>query len=260
MKDETSARKKTIKRWLGNIGIALLSILLCCIVAECVIRFLAIDRMTLYPPHHTDVQYGEYKIRRLTPNLEYWHTDASGSWKFTINKQGYRSKYDFSYDKPPGVVRVIALGDSHTQEDEVRQDYTFSAIAEKYLSSYGREAQVLNMGGSGFGTAKEATDYSIELPSRLVERMHSSCMKNNIKLIIAGITWPGGIIPPWPDEMKETMVANCDVSVDSGNVLKDYDKLIPLHKEHGQYRISEFTHCLLDAKIAKEMISEETSQ
>ena len=239
MKDETSARKKTIKRWLGNIGIALLSILLCCIVAECVIRFLAIDRMALYPPYHAD---------------------ASGSWKFTINKQSYRSKYDFSYDKPPGVVRVIALGDSHTQEDEVRQDYTFSAIAEKYLSSYGREAQVLNMGGSGFGTAKEATDYSIELPSRLVERMHSSCMKNNIKLIIAGTPWPGGIIPPWPDEMKETMVANCDVSVDSGNVLKDYDKLIPLHKEHGQYRISEFTHCLLDAKIAKEMISEETSQ
>jgi hypothetical protein len=368
MKSETPDRKKTIKKYAVNIGVALLSILLCCIVAECIIRLLKKDTMVLYPRYHTDVQYGEYKIRRLRPNLEYWHTSVEGSWKFTTNKQGYRSNYDFSYDKPPGVVRVIALGDSHTQGFEVRQDYTFSAIVEKYLSNNGYKAQVFNMGISGFGTAEElvllenegikykpdyiilgfcpndfddsvkaglfeldngelkvknkehlpgvriqnliyklpfthflgensyfysllfnttwdyykkllyskakeqvlteyvipteeATDYGTELTSRLIERMYSSCKKNNIKLIIFGIPWfyPEGIKPPWPDDMHETIIANCDVFVDSGKVLEDYNNLVALCKEHGHHHISEFTHCLLGVEIAKEIISEETS-
>ena len=368
MKSEAQKPKKTIKKYVVNMCVALFSILLCCIVAEGVIRILMKDTMVLFPRYHTDAKYGEYLIRRLRPNSEFWHTSVDGSWKFTTNKQGFRSSYDFNYDKPADVLRIIALGNSHTQGYEVRQDCTYSAIIEKYLSDRGYKAQVYNMGISGFSTAEELvlleneainykpdyvilafyvndfednvkaglfglnngklsverkehlpgvriqnfiydlpfigflgensyfynllfnttwtyykklvgsktekrlvteyaipmeelTEYKVQLASCLIERMYSSCKKNNIKLIIFGIPQFSreGISPPWPDEMHEIMVGNCDVFVDSGNLLEDYNNLIELCKEHGQHHISEFTHCLMGVEIAKEIISEETS-
>ncbi|UCF06105.1 MAG: hypothetical protein JSV33_03485, partial [bacterium] len=130
MKSGTQKSKKTIRNYIVNVGVALFSIFLCCLIAEGVIRILKKDTMVLFPRYHTDAQYGEYKIRRLRPNSEFWHTSVDGSWKFTTNKQGFRSDYDFSSDKPSDVLRIIALGDSHTQGYEVSQDSTYSAIIE----------------------------------------------------------------------------------------------------------------------------------
>lgn len=87
--------------------------------------------------------------------MTFWHTSIDGSWKFKINKQGFRSNYDFEYEKKPGTLRILVLGDSHTQGFEVRQDYTYSAILEKYLNSHGVKAEVYNMGIAGFSTAEE---------------------------------------------------------------------------------------------------------
>jgi len=367
MKSGTHKSKNTIRKYVVNIGIALFSILLCCIVAEGVIRILKKDTMVLFPRYHTDAKYGEYRIRRLRPNSEFWHTSVDGSWKFTTNKQGYRSSHDFSSDKPPGVLRIIALGDSHTQGYEVRQDCTYSAIIEKYLSDRGYKAEVYNMGISGFSTAEELvlleneainykpdyvilafyandfednvkaglfelnsgklsvegkehlpgvriqnfiyslpftrflgensyfygllfnttwdyykklsrsksekrlvteyaipteelTEYKVQLASRLIERMYSSCKKNNIKLIIftIPIIHPEYIRSPLPEEMYQATLGNCDVFIESEKVLKDYNNLIELRREHGIRHISEFTHCLLGVRIAKEIISKET--
>lgn len=155
MASGTQKHKKKIKKCVLKIGIALFSILLGCIVAECAIRFLRRDTMVLFSRNHTDAEYGKYKIRRLRPNSEFRHTSIDGSWKFITNKQGFRSNYDFSYDKPPGVLRIIALGDSHTLGYEVRQDHTFSAIIEKYLSNNGYKAEVFNMGIGDFSAAEE---------------------------------------------------------------------------------------------------------
>jgi hypothetical protein len=90
--------------------------------------------------------------------------------------------------------------------------------------------------------------------------MYSSCKKNDIKLIIFGIPRSGGVKSPWPDEMHETMVENCDIFVDCGDVLEDYDNLTSLCKEHGHHHISEFTHCLLGVEIAKRIVSEQASR
>lgn len=366
MKSETQKPKKTIKKYIVNMGIALFSILLCCIVAEGVIRILNKDTMVLYPRYHTDAKYGEYRIRRLRPNSEFWHTSVDGSWKFTTNKQGFRSFYDFSYDKPPDVLRIIALGNSHTQGYEVRQDCTYPAIIEKYLSDHGYKAEVYNMGISGFSTAEELvlleneainykpdyvilafyandfednvkaglfglnngklsierkehlpgvriqnfiyglpfisflgensyfynllfnttwtyykklsrsktekrlvteyaipteelTEYKFQLASCLIERMYSLCKKNNIKLIIftIPIIHPEYIWSPLPEEMYQATLRNCDIFVESEKVLRDYNNLIELRREHGSRHISEFTHCLLGVRIAKEIISKE---
>jgi hypothetical protein len=62
---------------------------------------------------------------------------------------------EFSYDKPSGTLRVLALGDSHTQGYEVRQEATYAAVLERYLDRHGMQAEVLNAGVSGFSTAEE---------------------------------------------------------------------------------------------------------
>ena len=75
-------------------------------------------------------------------------------WKFVTNASGFRNERDFAYEKPAGTVRVLSLGDSHTQGFEVRQDRTFSAVVERHLSDQGIKAEVMNAGVSGFSTAE----------------------------------------------------------------------------------------------------------
>lgn len=113
------------------------------------------DRAAIVPRFHTSAHYGEYTIRRLRPNSHFWHTSSIGSWEFTTNAQGFRADHDYTYDKPKGRIRVLALGDSHTEGFEAHQDRTFTAIAERYLKAHGVDAEVLNTGISGFGTGEE---------------------------------------------------------------------------------------------------------
>ena len=73
-----------------------------------------------------------------------------------MNNQGFRDRRDFPYEKDSNTLRVIALGDLHTEGFEVRQDYTYAAVTERYLKAHGLDAEVINAGVSGFGTAEEA--------------------------------------------------------------------------------------------------------
>jgi len=108
---------------------------------------------------------------------------------------------------------------------------------------------------------EELTEYKVQLASRLIERVYSSCRKNNIELIICTIPiiHPDYIKSPMPEEMYESTVKNCDIFIESEKVLMDYNNLLELRREHGSRHISEFTHCLLGVKMAKEIISREAA-
>lgn len=143
------------KRIALNLALLALASLLCLGLSEIATRLLFGDQVLLFPRYHTSAHYGAYTLRRLRPNFQFWHTDRDGSWKFVTNAQGFRSDKDFHVDKPPGVFRIIALGDSTTEGFEVRQDYTYSAVLARYLRQNGVDAEVFNTGISGFGTAEE---------------------------------------------------------------------------------------------------------
>ena len=91
------------------------------------------EKIVLFPRYHSDANYGEFTLRRLRPNTTFWHTSIDGNWKFVTNAQGFRDERDFSYAKPPGRLRVLTLGDSHTEGFEVRQTQTYSAVMERFL-------------------------------------------------------------------------------------------------------------------------------
>jgi len=138
-----------------NLLLLLVTFLIIYAVAEIVVRLLYKQDAALFPRYHTDAQYGDFTMRRLRPDSEFWYTSQDGTWKTITNSKGLRNSREFSYEKPDDVVRVITLGDSHTQGYEVRQGFTYSAIIEKQLNKLGVRAEVINTGVSGFSTAEE---------------------------------------------------------------------------------------------------------
>ncbi len=147
--------KTTLKSWLVNLGVVLVSLLIAFGVGEIIVRLLYADTSTLYPRYHSSYHYGNYTIRGNRPNSDYWHTSADGSWEFKINSRGFRNTEEFAYENPDSILRVLSLGDSHTLGYEARQEYTFSAVLERYLRCHGRPAQVMNAGVSGWSTEEE---------------------------------------------------------------------------------------------------------
>jgi hypothetical protein len=140
-----------MKRVLAQVLLSLAAALL---LAEGAVRALYKERTVMFPRYHTDYRYGPYTLRGIRPNAEFWHTSRDGAWRFVTNGRGLRDERDFPYRKPAGTLRVLALGDSHTQGYEVRQESTYSSVLERYLARRGVRAEVLNAGVSGFSTAE----------------------------------------------------------------------------------------------------------
>lgn len=69
-----------------NFGMLILAIVVVFSIAEVAVRILYKKETVLFPRYHTGVQYGEFTLRRIRPNSEFWHTSVDGTWKFTTNK------------------------------------------------------------------------------------------------------------------------------------------------------------------------------
>ena len=143
-----------MRRLLGSLAVVAVSTLLALGAGELVVRALFKDGTVMFPRYHTDYRYGPYTLRGIRPNARFRHTSVDGSWEFVTNGKGLRDSREFPYGKPSGMLRVLALGDSHTQGYEVRQHATYAAVLERYLAARGLRAEVLNAGVSGFSTAE----------------------------------------------------------------------------------------------------------
>lgn len=144
-----------LKRALSRVALIGASLLVAALLGEGMVRALYKDRIVMFPRYHTDYRYGEYTLRGIRANAGFRHTSVDGAWSFVTNSRGLRDSREFPYAKPSGTLRVLALGDSHTQGYEVRQSATFVAVLERYLRHRGVRAEVLNAGVSGFSTAEE---------------------------------------------------------------------------------------------------------
>lgn len=148
-------RSGSVRRRIASAALLVISLGVALLGAELVVRLTIADEIVLFPRYHAAARYGEYTLRRLRPDSTFWHTSADGRWKFETNSRGFREIREFDYDKPQGLIRILSLGDSHTQGFEVRQEQTFSAVAQRCLRARGIRAEVINTGISGFSTAEE---------------------------------------------------------------------------------------------------------
>ena len=74
---------------------------------------------------------------------------------YRLNSKGLRD-FEYGYEKPPGVFRILGLGDSFTFGQEVPREKTFLKKLEKRLNeSGGIKYEVINMGMRGHNTVQE---------------------------------------------------------------------------------------------------------
>lgn len=206
-----------MKNWFK--GVALFAAVMAgmLLAGEWVVRILYADHTVLFPRYHTDVQYGDYTLRRIRPNSRFRHTSIDGSWEFVTNSQGFRSAEEYPYDKPQGVLRVLSLGDSHTQGYEVRQDQTFSAVLERYLEKHGVPAQVINTGVSGFSTAEELVLLENELlryaPDYIVIGFFANDLEDNLKTGLFTLDSSGALVSTGKSHIPGVKVQNLIYSI-----------------------------------------------
>jgi len=75
--------------------------------------------------------------------------DADGCVEMRFNRFGMRDREDLTLAKPPGVRRVLCLGDSFTLGWGVRREQNWPVLVEGLLQQHNRGVQVLNGGGTG---------------------------------------------------------------------------------------------------------------
>ena len=68
-----------------------------------------------------------------------------------VNSQGLMDQ-EYTLEKPPGVYRILVLGDSFTEGLRVPMDATFHSVLEQMLLDAGKHVEVINAGVAGWGT------------------------------------------------------------------------------------------------------------
>jgi lysophospholipase L1-like esterase len=95
-------------------------------------------------------------VYELKPNVETCYQRA----RHRTNADGQRARNlePFLRPKPPGVFRVLLLGDSYAYAQGVEYESSFAAELERRLSAKDRGAkvEVINSGVPGYNTAQEA--------------------------------------------------------------------------------------------------------
>ncbi len=72
-----------------------------------------------------------------------------------INSLGLRSPEEIGYEKPPGVYRILVLGDSFTEAIQVELEETFGQQLARILNEKGCRVEVINAGVGGWGNDQE---------------------------------------------------------------------------------------------------------
>lgn len=95
---------------------------------------------------------------RLVPGKRGWWTQEEREFvvPVTINAQGLRD-VPHTYEKSPGIVRVLIVGDSFVEAMHVPLEEVFTRRLERLLDGVGasRKVEVIGAGVSGWGTASQ---------------------------------------------------------------------------------------------------------
>ncbi|MFA6217392.1 MAG: SGNH/GDSL hydrolase family protein [Candidatus Omnitrophota bacterium] len=93
----------------------------------------------------------------LTPGAQVLATTSDFSVIYSINSRGLRDQ-EYSFEKPKGKKRVLALGDSFTFGEGVDYGKRFTDIPERILLN----VEVINFGVPGYGLAQMLTKFTAE--------------------------------------------------------------------------------------------------
>lgn len=97
-----------------------------------------------------------YGVRGNMPNQNYRHSTAEYNVIIQTNSSGIRESREIPYEKPPGIKRVVLLGDSFGMGYGANADEMFTSQMKRYLKTkLDIAVEVVNLSTSGHGNAEE---------------------------------------------------------------------------------------------------------
>jgi hypothetical protein len=147
----------------ANLALAALSVALVLVSAELALRVLARSARGGKEQRERN-RYTEYDPVlgwRKTPGAAVTYDRREYHVEFRVNARGLRGP-ERAYEKPAGVSRVLALGDSFVEAFMVDDARTLTARLEALLGARGCRAEVINGGTVGYSTDQEYLFYRDE--------------------------------------------------------------------------------------------------
>ena len=150
---------------LVNVGLLVGAVLLCCIASEAALRVVFARSMDF------SMEMWKYATRLKQPGadplLGFAHVPNRSAFLMgvpvSINSHGLRDR-EYSRSKPPGVYRIVMLGDSTALGWGVTAEQTIAKILEAELNTIqvpgDRRFEVLNAGVGNYGTVQAVTHYA----------------------------------------------------------------------------------------------------
>jgi hypothetical protein len=199
-------------RRLANAALACAGVAAALLVAEATLRVLGIGevpypRRVVYAGQSRDWCCGPEgmvgQTHRFAPGVTFKHCysgarpyfDADGCVTYHINQWGYRGA-DFAQAKPPGVYRIVILGDSFTFGEGTPESAIYAARLDAALRERtidGRRIEVVNLGMPAEDSGTELLTYGefarTLAPDRVVLQWHTndfpatSVQKDHLRLI-----------------------------------------------------------------------------
>ena len=149
---------------LLNIVVLIVALLIGCVAMEVALRVIFAHSLDF------SMEMWKYAVQLkrpvANPQLSFAHAPNRSAFLMgvpvSINSEGLRDR-EFSLEKPPGVYRVMMLGDSTTFGWGVRQEDTAAKFLERKLNEHLPQgyirAEVMNTGVGNYGTVQEVTYY-----------------------------------------------------------------------------------------------------
>lgn len=134
-----------LKAWLGNLGLAGISVLVCLMALEHVVF------RWILPPDDLLENVTINGVVRYMPRTEatFRHPDGRTS-RVTINADGWNStRPEYAVARKPGVKRIAVVGDSYVHGAYVDVHEAFPEVMERELAQRGAAVEVLRFGMDG---------------------------------------------------------------------------------------------------------------
>lgn len=133
---------------LLRLGLTVLGVVGALAVGEVALRLLRPPSDDFWQPHPVLGQAHR-------PGKSGVHRRSCYAAPVTINAWGFRGP-EWTAASPPGISRIVVLGDSTTEAFQVPFAATFTRLLEQQLNqeAHGQRYEVLNLGVSGYGTGQ----------------------------------------------------------------------------------------------------------
>ena len=109
-----------------------------------------------------------FGLGNYEPKAQYisdWPDTPDGRTFWVFRGPGFNSDgmpdRQHDVDKPPGLHRIVCLGDSVTAGHGVRRSETYAFLLESFLQQLGLTVEVFNVAASGWSTRQEAAAYQV---------------------------------------------------------------------------------------------------